>query len=137
MFHLLPFLSPLFQQDDEIFGLFGGSCVVLLAFAFSIILIIAQWKIFSKAGKPGWAAIIPIYNLWVLLEIVDRPGWWILLMLIPGVNLVIGIIITLDLAKAFGKGTGFAIGLILLPFIFMLILGFGDAQYQGSTPAYY
>jgi hypothetical protein len=90
-----------------------------------------MWKIFSKAGKPGWAAIIPIYNAIVLLEIVDKPLWWIILMFIPIVNFVISIIVTVELAKKFGQSTGFAIGLILLAPIFYPILGFGSAQYQG------
>ena len=135
MFHLLPFLSPFVQQDEEIFGIFGGLCGGLIGLAIGVVMIIAMWKLFAKAGKPGWASLIPFYNIWVMLEIVGRPGWWILLMLIPGVNLVIGIIVMIDLAKSFGKETGFAIGLILLPFIFMLILAFGKAQYQGPAAA--
>ena len=96
-----------------------------------IIMIVAYWRIFTKAGKPGWASIIPIYNVIVLLEIIGRPIWWIILFFIPVVNLVIYAITILDLSNSFGKGLGFAIGLIFLPFIFMLILGFGSAQYQG------
>jgi hypothetical protein len=90
-----------------------------------------MWKVFVKAGKPGWAAIIPIYNAIVLLQIVGRPGWWFLLYLIPIVNIVISIMVMIELAKVFGKGTGFGIGLLLLSFIFIPILGFGDAEYQG------
>lgn len=135
MFQFLPYLSLLFQQDEDIYGMVGGLCGGLAGFVVGIIMIIAMWKLFSKAGKPGWASLIPIYNIWVLLEIVGRPGWWIILMLIPGVNFIIGIIVMIDLAKSFGKETGFAIGLILLPFIFMLILAFGKAQYQGPAAA--
>ena len=135
MFHLLPYLSPFFQQDNEIFGLIGGLCGGLIGFAFGIFMIIAMWKIFTKAGKPGWASIIPIYNIWVMLEVVGRPGWWLLLMLIPGVNIVIAIILLIDLAKSFGKGGGFAIGLLLLPYVFFPILGFGKAQYVGPSAA--
>jgi len=135
MFHLLPFLSPLLQRDEEIFGLIGGLCGGLIGLAFGIFMIIAMWKIFTKAGKPGWASIIPIYNIWVMLEVVGRPGWWLLLMLIPGVNFVIGIILMVDLAKSFGKGGGFAVGLLLLPYVFFPILGFGKAQYQGPSAA--
>jgi hypothetical protein len=100
--------------------------------------IIGMWKVFAKAGKPGWAAIIPFYNLIVLLQVVRRPVWWFVLLLVPLVNLVFLILLMSDLAKAFGKGTGFTVGLILLNGIFMLILGFGDAQYgggSGSTPS--
>jgi hypothetical protein len=101
--------------------------------AFTILMIAAWWKIFSKAGQPGWAAIIPIYNWIVWCKIVGRPWWWILLLLIPFVNFIILIILIIDLAKSFGKGVGFGIGLLLLPFIFFLILGFGSAQYHGPS----
>jgi hypothetical protein len=101
--------------------------------AYAILIIAAWWKIFSKAGQPGWAAIIPIYNLYVWCKIVGRPWWWILLTLIPLVNFIILIILFIDLAKSFGKGVGFAIGLILLSIIFFPILGFGSATYQGPS----
>jgi Family of unknown function (DUF5684) len=101
--------------------------------AFTILMIAAWWKIFTKAGQPGWACIIPIYNLYVWCKIVGRPWWWILLMLIPFVNFIILIILIIDLAKSFGKGMGFGIGLLLLPIIFFPILGFGSAQYQGPA----
>jgi len=97
-----------------------------------VIMIAACWKIFTKAGKPGWAAIVPIYNLVVLLEIVGRPVWWVVLLLIPFVNLIVGFILAFDLSKAFGKGAGFALGMIFLGIIFAPILGFGSAQYQGA-----
>jgi len=135
MFHLLPFLSPFFQQDNEFIGLIAGLCGGLVGLAFGIFMLVAMWKIFTKAGKPGWASIIPFYNIWVILEIVGRPGWWLLLMLIPGVNVVIGIILMIDLAKSFGKGGGFAVGLLLLPYVFFPILGFGKAQYVGPSAA--
>jgi len=101
--------------------------------AFAILMIAACWKIFSKAGQPGWAAIIPIYNWYILCKVVGRPGWWVILMFIPFVNFIIGIILCIDLAKSFGKGVGFGIGLILLGLIFFPILGFGSAQYQGPA----
>jgi hypothetical protein len=101
--------------------------------AFTVLMIAACWKIFTKAGQPGWACIIPIYNLYVLCKIVGRPWWWILLMLIPFVNFIILIILYIDLAKSFGKGVGFGIGLLLLSVIFFPILGFGSAQYQGPA----
>jgi hypothetical protein len=101
--------------------------------AFTILMIAAWWKIFTKAGQPGWACIIPIYNLYVWCKIVGRPWWWILLMLIPFVNFIILIILIIDLAKSFGKGVGFGIGLLLLAVIFFPILGFGSAQYQGPS----
>lgn len=103
-----------------------------VVFIVAVLAIVAMWKIFTKAGKPGWASIIPIYNTIVLLEIVGRPVWWILLMLIPFVNIIILVILMLDLAKSFGKGTGFAIGLIVLTTIFFLILGFDSSTYKGQ-----
>jgi Family of unknown function (DUF5684) len=101
--------------------------------AVTILMIAACWKIFTKAGQPGWAAIIPIYNWYILCKIVGRPGWWVILFFIPFINFIIGIIVCIDLAKSFGKGVGFAIGLILLGVIFFPILGFGSAQYQGPA----
>lgn len=110
----------------------GGLVVsYLIYFAVILITIISMWKIFSKAGKPGWAAIVPLYNIIVMLEIVDKPLWWIILMFIPVINIVISIIVAVELAKKFGKSTGFAIGLILLPIIFYPILAFSSAQYTG------
>jgi hypothetical protein len=92
-----------------------------------------MWKVFTKAGQPGWASIIPIYNIYIWCKIVGRPWWWILLMLIPFVNFIVAIILCIDLAKSFGKGVGFGIGLALLGIIFFPILGFGSAQYQGPS----
>ena len=101
--------------------------------AFIVLMLAAMWKIFAKAGQPGWAAIIPIYNWIVWCKIVGRPAWWVLLLLIcfP----IFFIILSIDLAKSFGKGVGFAVGLILLSIIFFPILGFGNATYQGPAAA--
>ena len=114
----------------------GASVVsIVIALIVAVVLIVAWWKIFTKAGKPGWTALIPIYNVIVMLQVVGRPVWWIILFLIPVVNFIIGIIVFLDLAKSFGKSTGFGIGLILLNLIFVLILAFGDAEYKGPAAA--
>ncbi|WP_028456721.1 DUF5684 domain-containing protein [Chitinilyticum litopenaei] len=91
------------------------------------------WKTFTKAGKPGWAALIPIYNIIVLLEIVKKPLWWVVLFLIPIVGLVVAILVMIELAKKFGKGAGFGLGLAFLGFIFFPLLGFGDAQYDETA----
>jgi len=100
-----------------------------------LIVIIGQWKVYTKAGKPGWACIIPIYNLIVLLEIVGKPIWWIFLFLIPCVNIIF-IVWTINLvSKSFGQGAGFTIGLIFLGFIFWPVLGFGSYQYLGPSAA--
>jgi hypothetical protein len=114
----------------------GSSLLVSLCYlAVVILLVVAMWRVFVKAGQPGWAAIIPIYNLYIICKIAGKPGWWVLLMLIPLVGFIIALLVDLDLAKAFGKGAGFAIGLWLLPVIFYPILAFGDAQYGGAAPA--
>jgi hypothetical protein len=104
---------------------------VILSLACSALVIIAMWKIFTKANVPGWGAIVPFYNAYLEFKITWGDGWKFLLMLIPIANIVIAIITMVKLAKAFGKGSGFAVGLILLPVIFVCILGFGKATYQG------
>jgi Family of unknown function (DUF5684) len=105
----------------------------IISLAICILIIAAMWKVFSKAGQPGWACLIPIYNIYILCKIAGRPGWWLLLMLIPLVNFIIAIILCIDIAKSFGKGVGFALGMVFLGFIFWPILGFGSAQYQGPS----
>jgi hypothetical protein len=112
-----------------------SSALLIVELIVLVIFLAGLWRIFVKAGKPGWAALIPIYNVLVLLEIVGRPIWWIILLLIPIVNIIVSIVLTSDLAKVFGKGIGFTIGLIFLPFIFYPVLGFGDAKYGGAARA--
>ncbi|MFD0200493.1 MULTISPECIES: DUF5684 domain-containing protein [Saccharothrix] len=108
----------------------------LIALAVGIFVIATMWKVFTKAGKPGWAAIVPFYNFYVQLKIVGRPGWWLILLLIPFVNIVISLIIAIDLAKSFGKGSGFGVvGLWLFGFIGYPILAFGSATYRGPAAA--
>ncbi len=99
----------------------------------AVIMVIAQWKIYTKAGKPGWAAIIPIYNLIVLLEIVGKPTWWVILLLLPCVNIIILIWVTNLLSKSFGQSEGFTVGLLLLGFVFYPILAFGNYRYLGPS----
>ena len=111
----------------------GGMLQPLIMLGVMVFLIAALWRMFDKAGKPGWASIVPIYNAFVMLQIAGRPGWWLLLMFIPFVNIVIAFVLALDIAKAFGKGTGFGMGLFFLGFIFYPVLGFGNAQYVGAT----
>jgi len=106
--------------------------VAIILYIGIIVLVIAgSWKVFEKAGKPGWAAIVPIYNIIVLFEITGKPVWWIILLFIPLVNIVILFLTYNALAKSFGKDIGFALGLIFLGVIFIPMLGFGDAEYQG------
>ena len=111
---------------DYFFNPFFFGSIIL-----GIFLIVAQWMVYQKAGKPGWACIIPFYNFIVLLEIVGKPWWWLLLMLIPLVNIVLVIIVYHNLSLSFGKTAGFTVGLVLLSFIFFPILAFGDAKYLG------
>lgn len=113
-------------------GAVGGGVFLIVELALLVLIIAALWRIFTKAGQPGWAALIPIYNAYVLLQVAGKPGWWLLLLLIPIVNIVIGIITLAALAAKFGKGVGFVIGLILLPIVFYPILAFGSAPYNGA-----
>lgn len=112
-------------------GIIGG----LFALAFIALMVVSMWKIFTKAGQPGWAALVPIYNIVVLLKIVGKPLWWIIGMLIPIVNFIVAILVTVELAKAFGKGVGFAVGLLLLGFVFFPLLAFSDAKYTAPPAA--
>jgi hypothetical protein len=107
--------------------------LVIIYVAILLLVLASMWAIFAKAGKPGWAAFIPIYNLIVLLEIVGKPWWWLLLMVIPLLNVVFAVWTYNLLSKSFGKSEGFTVGLILLSIIFLPILAFGDAQYQGPA----
>jgi hypothetical protein len=123
----------------------GMSAVVLIPFIIgSIILgvvsLLSLWKIFEKAGQPGWAAVVPIYNAVVLLQIVGRPIWWVLFYLLVAIPIVgwviafvVSVIVMNDLAKSFGKDIGFTALLVLLPMVGLPILGFGDAKYKSVT----
>lgn len=102
--------------------------VVLIA-----ILIASMWRVYTKAGKPGWAAVIPFYNFIVELEIIGRPVWWLVLMFIPFVNVVVAVIIANDLSKSFGRGFGTTALLVILPFIGYPILAWGSATYIGPA----
>ena len=124
----------LFAQNDT-GGAIAGMLILVIQLAILIAILAGAWKMFEKAGKPGWAAIIPIYNIIVILEICGRPIWWILLLLIPCVNIVIAVIMWIDVAKSFGKSELYGIGLAFLGFIFIPMLGFGSARYVGPAAA--
>lgn len=126
---LLHFSSLLAQQNSSGGGI-GAAIFMIIELAIAVLVIAGLWKVFVKAGQPGWGAIIPIYNAYLLIKIAGRPGWWLLLLFIPLVNFVILILVAIDVAKNFGKGAGFGLGLAFLGFIFYPLLGFGDAQYQ-------
>ena len=110
-----------------------GIMVLLIELAILVVVIAGAWKMYAKANEPGWAAIIPIYNAVVLLKITGKPIWWLVLFLIPLVSFVALILVQISVAKSFGKGAGFGIGLVFLPFIFIPMLGFGDAKYMGPA----
>ena len=120
---------------DTATGAGAGTTFVIIYLAVLLLVIASMWKVFTKAGKPGWAAIVPIYNTIVLLEIVGKPTWWIILLLIPFVNIIVLLIVINELSKSFGRGVGTTLGLIFLGFIFWPILAFGSAQYQGGGAA--
>ncbi len=103
--------------------------IALVYLAIIGLMITSQWKIYVKAGKPGWACLVPIYNLIVLLEIVKKPMIWFLYLMIPLVNIIFLFRIYFALAKVFGKDTGYGIGMVLMPFVFFPMLAFGDAEY--------
>jgi hypothetical protein len=123
-------------MNSDTAGLAAGAVVyVIISLAFAALMIASMWLMFTKAGQPGWAAIIPIFNVYTLLKVVGRPGWWLILYIIPIVDVIVQIIVCLDLARSFGKGGGFALGLIFLPFIFYPVLGFGRDRYVGPAAA--
>lgn len=117
----------MFAMFSGIFGLFW--------FALAVLMVVAQWKVFAKAGQPGWAALIPFYNVYIMLTIAGKPGWWLVLFFVPIANFVVVILMLLALVRAFGKGGGFVVGLILLPIIFWPILAFDGSTYTAPQPA--
>lgn len=128
------------ESTDSAAGILGviaglGTFAWVISMAITVLIIVSMWKVFTKAGKPGWAAIIPIYNTVVLFQISGLNPWLLLLYIVPFVNFiaipVLMILANVKLAKAFGKGGGFAVGLIFLNAIFMPILAFSDAEYEG------
>ena len=104
---------------------------IILICLVALLQIIGKWKVFVKAGQPGWGCIIPILNIYFMTKIAGKPGWWTLLCLIPVVNIVIVIWMYNMISKSFGKDEGFTVGLVLLGPIFWPILGFGNARYLG------
>jgi hypothetical protein len=108
---------------------------LLIYLAFLVFEIAALWLVFVKAERPGWGAIIPLYNVYLICKVAKRPGWWLILFLIPLVNIVVAFIVFIDMAKAFGKGAGFGVLLTLFGFVCMPILGFGAATYDAGPAA--
>lgn len=114
----------------------GGGLILALSLygiiAFLLFLITSSWIVFAKADQPGWACLLPIYNIIVLLQIAGKPWWWFFLYMVPVVSLVIAILHMIALAESFGKGAGYGVGLAFLGFIFLPLLAFGDAEYSGG-----
>lgn len=122
------------NTNDVLYQTIGAGVYMtylIVVLVISILTLVALWKIFVKAGKPGWACIIPFYSTYCLFDIAWGNGWLFLLSFVPFVNIVVMIMMYFKLAKAFGKGTGFGFGLLFLNTIFVLILGFGSAEYIG------
>lgn len=107
-----------------------GWFLALIYFVILVVMFAAVWAVFDKASKPGWGALIPFYNTYLTIKIAGRPGWWLVLYFIPVVDIVIHFIVMHDLAKAFGKGVGYMLLLIFLPFLGWPLLAWGDASYK-------
>jgi hypothetical protein len=112
-----------------------GVGMLIVSLTAAVLTAVCGWRLFTKAGQPGWAVLIPFYNVIVFLRIAGKPWWWLLPLMIPFVGFVMSVFVMIALAERFGKGTGFAIGLVLLGFIFFPILAFGSARYQGAPAA--
>jgi hypothetical protein len=119
------------KQTNQYLLVMAGIFIIYVAIL--VLFIASNWAIYTKAGQPGWASIVPIYNLLVQADIVGISRWSVLLALIPIVNIVFLIYLMHLLAKSFGKEMGFTMGLIFLPFIFLPMLAFGDATYEGPA----
>lgn len=125
-------------MDDSLLGVAGfvlGLLLTLAALALGALVVAGTWKMFVKAGQPGWGIFVPIYNCLLMVRIVGMPDWTLLLFLVPGIRLAFHIIVSLELAKRFHQSTPFTVGLILLPTIFWAVLGFGKAEYAPETIA--
>lgn len=134
--------SALLLQNDAANGALGGAIAamggmfLLVMLAIVVVLIIGVWKTFTKAGQPGWASIVPIYNVYIMTKIAGRPGWWVLLFFVPIANFVVAIVLAIDIAKSFGQSAVFGVLLLfLLSGIGYLILGFGNYRYVGPSAA--
>jgi len=116
--------------SSNVAGAFFGGTVLIVEIALIVLAIVGLWMTLRKADKPGWGAIIPIYNTYLIIKMAGRPGWWLILFFIPIVNIIILLIVALDVAKNFGHGSGFGVLLWIFPMIMYLVLGFGSSQYK-------
>jgi uncharacterized membrane protein YhaH (DUF805 family) len=115
-------------------SVFLNIVLLLIGLALVVLMVASMWRLFIKAGKPGWAAFVPFYNTYVLLQITGKPGWWLLLFFIPIVNFFVSVVVYYELVKCFGKGVGFLILLVVVPMVAYPLLAFGDAEYHAPTP---
>jgi uncharacterized membrane protein YhaH (DUF805 family) len=112
-------------------GAAATTITLVVYLGFVVLTLAGYWRMLSKAGRPGWAIIVPFYGAVQLLQITGRSGWWVLAMMVPVLSLFPAIRLAFELARVFGRGIGFGFGLLFLPFIFAPVLGFGDAEYVG------
>lgn len=129
---------PVFAQlaaDDAARQLSGAMSGTMMLFIFAVValMLAAMWRVNERAGEPGWAVLVPIYNIYVMLKVARMSPWWMLTLIIPVVNIVVSFAMSFGIAKRFGKGVGFGLGLAFLPFIFLPLLAWGDAQPVAQT----
>lgn len=111
----------------------AAAIVIIVVLVAYVVAALPASGVFAKAERPRWAAFVPIYNTLTLLDVVGRPLWWIFLLFIPGINIILTIIVMNDLAKSFGHGPGFTVGLVLISWVFMLVLWLGPSEYLGPA----
>ena len=128
-------MSPIPSPSLPLQGSGAAAFELLIVLAITVVVVAGVWKTFEKAGEPGWAAIVPIYNLYVLVKISGNQWWWLILLFIPVINILAQAKISIDVADKFGQGILFGLGLLVLSFVFYPLVGFGDYQYRGSTPS--
>ncbi len=121
------------METEQIVAIVGGGCGAVIGITVGIIQLTAIWKTLVKAGKPGWAIFIPFYNLYVMLQVAGRPAWWLILCLIPLVNVIVICVMYNDIAKRFGGGIGLTLLLLFIPVIGWSVTGFGGATYRDSA----
>ena len=126
--------SNVVMQSNE-FGVNMSTALpyLFVYFALLLLVIVAHWEVFAKAGRPGWVIFIPCYNLYVCMKISSKPGWWWVLLCMPGVKIILSILMMRGLARNFGKGVGFTAGLLLVPIVFWSILAFGESRYNATS----
>jgi hypothetical protein len=121
-------IAVLAQTAAEQASAAASTTTSLLVLALVLLVVVAMWKVFERAGEPGWAALVPLYNLYILTRVAQMSGWWVLAAFIPVLNIVFCFATSIGVAKRFNKSTGYGIGLALLPFIFYPMLAWGDVS---------